>query len=70
MKNYTTNAFVQLDKKKSTDKVYFDKAYRKFSSEVLRSGIFEEIRLKRRFLKPSAFKKFKKEITRNKWKFY
>jgi len=70
LRNYTTNVVVNLDKKKSTDKTYFDKAYRKFSSEVLKSGILDEVRLKRRYLKPSAFKKFKKEVTRNKWKFY
>ncbi|NBW58175.1 ribosomal protein S21/MRP21 [bacterium] len=61
---------MDLDSKKSTDKAYFDRAWKKFNSEVLRSGVLEEIRLKRRFLKPSALKKLKAQICRNKWKFY
>jgi ribosomal protein S21 len=61
-------AEVKLDLKKCTDKAYFDKMYNKFNREVLNSGILDELRLKRRFYKPSAFRKIKKEMARNKWR--
>lgn len=64
------NAQVTLNKKKSLDKAYFEKAWNKFNREFLKSGVVEELRLKRCFYKPSMFKKIRKEITRNKWKFY
>jgi len=64
------NVSVSLDKKKCTDKAYFDKAYKKFAREVLRAGISEDLRFKRYYLKPSALRKLKKQFSRQKWKFY
>lgn len=64
------NAYVKLDKKKSTDKAYFDRAYNKFSREFLKSGVIDELRLKRCYYKPSALRRIKKELSRNKWKYY
>jgi len=64
------NAYVKLDKKKSTDKAYFDRAYNKFSREFLKSGVIDELRLKRCYYKPSALRRVKKELSRNKWKYY
>ena len=61
-------AEVKLDLKKCTDKTYFDKMYNKFNREFLNSGVLDELRLKRRFYKPSALKKIKKEMARNKWR--
>ena len=63
-----TNAEVKLDLKKCTDKVYFDKMYNKFNRDFLNSGVLDEVRLRRRYYKPSALKKIKKEMTRNKWR--
>lgn len=68
--SYIVNAYVKLDKKKSTDKAYFDKAYNKFSREFLKSGVIDELRLKRCYYKPSMMRKIKKEMSRNKWKYY
>jgi ribosomal protein S21 len=62
------NVEVKLDPKKCTDKVYFDKMYSKFNREFLNSGVLDEIRIKRRYYKPSALKKIKKEMARNKWR--
>lgn len=64
------NASVTLNKQKCTDKVYFDKMYNKFSREFLKSGVLDELRLKRCYYKPSALRKIKKQLTRNKWKYY
>lgn len=64
------NAYVKLDKKKSTDKAYFDKAYNRFNREFLKSGVLDELRLKRCFYKPSMLRKIKKEMARNKWKYF
>jgi ribosomal protein S21 len=61
---------VTLDKKKCTDKAYFDKAYKRFSREVLRSGIAEDLRFKKCYYKPSALRKLKKQFSKQKWKFY
>jgi ribosomal protein S21 len=65
-----THAQVTLNSKKSTDKAYFDKMYNKFSREFLKSGVLDQLRLKRCFYKPSMLKKVKKELARNKWKYY
>lgn len=62
------NAQVKLDKKKCTDKAYFDKAWQRFNREFLNSGVMDELRLKRCFYKPSMLRKIKKQIVRNKWK--
>lgn len=62
------HAEVKLDRKKCTDKAYFEKMYSKFNREFLNSGVLDELRLKRRFYKPSALKKIKKELVRNKWR--
>jgi ribosomal protein S21 len=62
------NVEVKLDKKKCTDKAYFDKMWNKFSREYMNSGIVEELRLKRCYYKPSMLRKIKKQIVRNKWK--
>jgi len=64
------NVTVTLDKKKCTDKAYFDKAYKRFSREVLRAGIAEDLKFKRYYYKPSALRKLKKQFARQKWKFY
>jgi len=64
------NAQVVLKKKKSLDKSYFEKAWNKFNREFLKAGVLDELRLKRCFYKPSAFRKIKKELSRRKWKFY
>jgi ribosomal protein S21 len=63
-----TNVQLKLDPKKCTDKVYFDKAWKRFNREFLNSGIVEELKLKRCYYKPSALRKIKKQIVRNKWK--
>lgn len=65
-----TNAEVKLDGKKALNKEYFDKKLNQFTREVKRSFVLEELKLKRRFYKPSAFKKIKKDIKHLKWKFY
>jgi len=64
------NASVTLDRKKCTDKVYFDKAYKRFSREFLKSGVLEDLRFKRCFYKPSVLRKLKKQVARFKWKYY
>jgi len=64
------NAQVTLNKKKSLDKAYFEKAWNKFNREFLRAGVMDELRLKRCYYKPSAMRKIKKEISKRKWKFY
>jgi len=68
--SYIVNACVKLDKKKCTDKVYFDKMVKKFMNEVQRSEVLEELRLKSRFLKPSQLRKLKKQLQHKKWKYY
>ena len=68
--SYIINAEVKLDKKKSTDKAYFDRAYNKFSREFMKSGVIDELRLKRCYYKPSVLRRVKKEMARNKWKYY
>ena len=65
-----SNAFIKLDKKKSTNKEYFDKKLNEFTREVRRSFVLEGLRLKRCYYKPSAFRKIKDEIKHLKWKFY
>ena len=65
-----TNAKVNLDPKKSTDKAYFDRAWKKFNNEFFKSGVIDDLRLRRCYYKPSALRKVKKQLTRNKWKFY
>jgi len=62
------NVEIKLNKNKCTDKAYFDKMLKKFSDEVKRSFVMEELKLKRVFYKPSAFKKIKKDIKHLKWK--
>lgn len=61
---------VILDKGKSVEKPYFDKMYNKFSREVQKSLIIEELRYRRYFNKPSKHKKLKKEFARLKWRNY
>lgn len=61
---------VILDKGKSIEKPYFDKMYNKFSREVQKSLIIEELRYRRYFNKPSKHKKLKKEFARLKWRNY
>ena len=61
---------VILDKSKSVEKPYFDKMYNKFSREVQKSLIIEELRYRRYFNKPSKHKKLKKEFARLKWRNY
>jgi ribosomal protein S21 len=68
--SYIIHAEVKLDKKKCTDKVYFDRAVKKFMNNVQRSGVLEDLRLKSRHLKPSQLKKIKKQLQHKKWKFY
>lgn len=61
---------IVLDKKKATNKVYFDKKLKQFSNLVKRSGIMDELRLRRNFMKPSVRRKLSKQISATKWKFY
>jgi len=63
-------AEVKLKKERCSDKEYFERMLKKFSSEVSRSFIMEELRLKRTYLKPSMLKKIKPQVLRNKWKYY
>jgi ribosomal protein S21 len=64
------NAEVILDRKKSKDKAYFDRMYNKFSREVQKSGVLEDLKMRRCFYKPSKKKKVKKEFSRLKWLYY
>lgn len=64
------NVSVTLDKKKCMDKAYFDKAYKRFAREVLRAGIAEDLRFKKYYYKPSVLRKLKKQVARQKWKWY
>jgi len=64
------NAEVRLKKERCSDKVYFDKMLKKFTNEMNKTFIMDEIRLKRTFLKPSMLKKIKPQVLRNKWKNY
>lgn len=64
------NAEVKLDKSKSTNKIYFDKKLKQFSNLVKRSGLMEELKLKRCFYKPSTLRKLAPQISARKWKFY
>jgi len=64
------NAEVKLDGKKALNKEYFDKKLNQFTREVRRSFVLEELKLKRKYYKPSAYRKIKKEIRHLKWKFY
>jgi len=63
------NAEVKLNKNKCTDKAYFDKMYKKFSFEMQKTFVLEELRLKSRYVKPSQYKKLKAQSLRNKWKY-
>lgn len=64
------HAQVKLKKERCSDKEYFDKMLKKFSSEVQKSFVLEELRAKRYHMKPSMRRKLKPQICRNKWKFY
>lgn len=64
------NCEVILDKKKSSNKLYFDKKLKQFSNEVKRCGILEEVRMLRSYLKPSARRKIAAKLSYNKWKYY
>jgi len=64
------NCEVVLDKKKSSNKLYFDKKLKQFSNAVKRCGILEEVKLLRSYLKPSAKRKLASKISHNKWKYY
>ena len=70
MKKQHINAEVTLNGKKSLDKAYFERALSKFGREFLKSGVLDTLRLKRCYYKPSAMRKVRKELSRNKWKFY
>jgi ribosomal protein S21 len=61
---------VKLDPKKCQNKEYFEKMLKRFSNEVRKSEIMEDLRMKRCFYKPSAMRKIRKERQRTKWKFY
>lgn len=61
---------VKLDKNKCTDKTYFDKKLRQFTQAVKRSGITDELRLRRNYMKPSVRKKLSAQISAAKWKYY
>jgi ribosomal protein S21 len=62
------HASIKLDPKKSLDKQYFDQKLRQFKDKVMGSGLIEELKLHRRYLKPSQLVKEKKKIS--KWKYY
>lgn len=61
---------VVLDVKKASNKVYFEKKLKQFSNLVKKSGIMEELRLHRTFMKPSMRRKLSKQISAQKWKYY
>lgn len=61
---------VKLDKKRCTDKDYFDSKLKQFSREVKRSGVLEDLRKKVCYLKPSQMKKLNKQTKHLKWRFY
>jgi len=61
---------VTLDVKKASNKVYFDKKLKQFSNLVKKSGITEELKLRRTFMKPSMRRKLSKQISAQKWKYY
>jgi len=65
-----SNVSIELDKKRSSDKEYFEKKLNQFTREVKKSFVMEELKLKRCYYKPSKFKKVKKEINRFKWAMY
>lgn len=64
------NAEVILDKKKCSNKEYFEKKLNQFTKLVKKSEILEDLKYRRRIAKPSVIKKLKKERSRFKWKFY
>jgi len=64
------NCEVKLDKNKAIDKVYFDKKLKRFTQEVKKCGILEEVRLRRTFMKPSVKRKLSKQLSSLKWKYY
>lgn len=64
------NCEVKLEKGKASNKAYFDKKLKQFSNEFKRSGIIEELKLHRYFMKPSKRKRLSREISAAKWKFY
>jgi len=70
MKKPHANAEVALNGKKSLDKAYFERALSKFGREFFKSGVLDVLRLKRCHYKPSAMRRVKKELSRNKWKFH
>lgn len=64
------NCEVVLDKKKSTNKVYFDKKLKQFSNLVKKCGVLDELRLLRNYMKPSTRRKLSRQISAQKWKYY
>jgi ribosomal protein S21 len=64
------HAEVTLKKERCSDKAYFDKMLKKFSSEVQKNFVLEEVRARRYHYKPSMKRKLRSQIYRNKWKFY
>lgn len=65
-----TNCEVKLEKGKASNKLYFDKKLKQFSNEFKRSGVIEELKVRRYFMKPSMRKRLSKELSAAKWKFY
>jgi ribosomal protein S21 len=66
----TIHCEVKLDKKRCTDKDYFDSKLKQFSREVKRSGVLEDLRKKVCYLKPSQMKKLNQQTKYLKWRFY
>lgn len=64
------NCEIKLDKDKVSNKIYFDKKLKQFSNLVKKSGIMDELRLRRTFMKPSMRRKLSKQISAQKWKYY
>ena len=64
------NAEVKLKKERCSDKEYLEKMLKKFTHEMNKTFIMDELRLKRTYLKPSMLKKIKPQVLRNKWKNY
>lgn len=64
------NAEVKLKKERCSDKEYLEKMLKKFTNEMNKTFIMDELRLKRTYLKPSMLKKIKPQVLRNKWKNY
>lgn len=61
---------VKLDKKRCTEKEYFDAKLKQFTREVKRCGVLEELRKKVCYYKPSQMRKLNQQTKHLKWRLY